>query len=255
MRTLAIANAKGGVGKTATAHTLGVILARTRRVLLVDCDPQATLTQGAGIEPDRTLADVMGDARPGTVALGDVIASLGDTLGLVPSGLALAYSELGLVVRNGREAVLRRALAPVAEAYDLAILDTPPSLGLLTVNALTAANGVMIPTLPEISALRGVALFMRALEEIRRDLNPELETLGVVATMRDSRLRHHAEALEVMRDGGVPLLDVTIGRSVRVAEASGRSETVVSYAPGNPRAAEYDELAEVVTAWLDRDRR
>ena len=255
MRTLAIANAKGGVGKTATAHTQGVILARTHRVLLVDCDPQATLTQGCGVESDQTLADVIGDARPGTVPLGDVIVPLGDTLAIVPSGLALAYSELGLVVRNGREAVLRRALATVAEAYDLAVLDTPPSLGLLTVNALTAADAVLIPTVPEIAALRGVALFMRALEEIRRDLNPGLETLGVVATMRDSRLRHHAEALEVMRDGGVPLLDVTIGRSVRVAEASGRSETVVSYAPGNPRAAEYERLAEVVKAWLDGDRR
>lgn len=258
MKVLAVANQKGGVGKTATAQALGVALAREhgRRVILVDCDPQASLTYACGVQEaaGRSLAEVLGGAQAGTLALGAILCDLGGGLWLAPGDIALAGVELGLVQRIGREAVLRRALGTLGGRYDLAILDCPPSLSLLTVNALAAADAVLIPTQAEIVALRGLRLFLDTLAQVRDALNPELATLGILPTFVDGRLVHHREALEMMRTGGLPLLDVTIGRSVRVAEAAGSGQTVLEYDAHNPRAAEYRALGEVVEKWLAGNR-
>ena len=253
MYTIAIANHKGGVGKSATAQALGVILSQehARRVLLVDLDPQGSLTAACGVDGTaHNLADVLGGSTPGAVHLVDVLTELGPGLTLAPADIALATTELGLVSRMGRENTLKRALATVATAFDVCLLDCPPSLGLLTVNALTAAQAVLIPTQPQITDLRGLSLFLASLERVREALNPELATLGIVATFYDGRLVHHRDALETMRGAGLPLLPVTVGRSVRVAEAAIQGESVVTYDRSNKRAAEYRQLGEVVEQWL-----
>jgi len=259
MQVIATANHKGGVGKTATVHTLGVVLAAAhkRRVLLVDADPQASLTGACGVEDaaGANLADVVGAAVPGSLALRDVTRELDSGLHLAPADLSLAVSELGLVSRMGRENVLRQALAIVAQDYDVCLIDCPPSLGLLTVNALSAADAVLIPTQPQVVDLRGLRLFLDTLEQVRNGLNPGLETLGILVTFFDARLLHHRGAVETMEAAGLPLLPVRIGRSVRVAEAATGGEVVTTYAPGNPQAEAYRQLAEVVDKWLNGHRR
>jgi len=257
MRVLAIANQKGGTGKTATAHALGVCLADAgRRVLMVDADPQASLTLACGLEgaAGKSLAEVIGGAGPGTLELARILRELGAGLYLAPSDIALAQSELGLISRMGRENALKRVLAPVG-GFDVCLIDCPPSLGLLTVNALTAAQAVLVPTGAGIQDLRGLRLFLSTLEQVREALNPDLQTLGIVVTFYDARLTHHREALTVLQGSGLPLLPVTIGRSVRVQEAAAGGQSVVSYAPENPQAAAYRELAKVVDAWLQRSAR
>jgi len=258
MQTIAIANHKGGVGKTATVHALGVALAeRGERVLLVDLDPQSSLTGACGVRDaaGRSLAEVLGGATPGHLGLADVIMELGPNLWLAPGDIALAMSQLGLTSRTGRENVLKRILGPVGASYDVALLDTAPSLGLLAVNALTAADAVLIPTLPQAADLRGLRLFLDTVALVTEALNPNLETLGILITFFDHRLIHHRQALQAMETGGLPLLKTRIGRSIRVAEAAGVGETVLTFAPRNPQAQAYQDLATEVQAWLENARR
>jgi len=257
MRILVIANQKGGVGKTATAHNLGAILAGDGlRVLLVDVDPQSSLTQvcRVGDVAGRSLAEVLGGAQPGRLPLAGAIVDLGGGLAIAPADIALAAAELGLTSRLGREGVLKKALATVAGDYDLILIDCPPSLGLLTVGALVAADEILVPTQPLVVDLRGLRLFLQTVDQVRQELNPELETLGVLVTFFDGRLTHHKAAIETMQSAGLPLLPVYIGRSVRVAEAAGAGQSVAVYEPGNPQAANYRQLAEVVRAWLKKER-
>jgi len=254
MRIIAVANHKGGVGKTTTVHTLGVILAsRGYRVLLVDSDPQSSLTLACGVASaqGRSLAEVLGTAENGALPVSDAVRLLSARLDLVPADVGLASTELGLVVRMGRENVLKEVLDRVNGRYDVCIIDCPPSLGLLTVNALTAAHGVLIPTQPQILDLRGLCLFWVTVAKIRRALNPGLKTIGIVPTFYNRRLIHHRKALESMRDARLPVLPTTIGRSVRVAESSVTSESIVTYASNNPRAREYQALADEVVKWLE----
>lgn len=253
MQILAVANHKGGVGKTATARELGAILASSgRRVLLVDVDPQASLTAACGQDGDAggNLADVI----RGGVAMSAILREVGPGLFLAPASLALASAELGLATHKGREAVLRRALASVGDRFDLALLDTHPGLGLLTVGALAAADGVLIPTQPQGADLRALALFLQTVDNVRAELNPALAVLGILPTFYDRRLTHHGAALAAMRAAGLPLLSVTIGRTVRIAEAMAAGLPLAEYDPGNPQAAAYRELAGVVTTWLESNR-
>jgi chromosome partitioning protein len=257
MKTVVIANQKGGVGKTATAHTLGVVLAGAGlRVLLVDCDPQSSLTQAAGVRDvaGNSLAEVLGGSQPGRLPMGGAVRTVAPGLDLVPGDIALAGAELGLTSRLGRELVLRKALSTLGSAYDLALLDCPPSLGLLTVAALVAADAVLIPTQPQAVDLRGLRLFLETLETIKAELNPSLETLGILMTFYDARLNHHRQALEALQTADLPVLPVMIGRSVRVAEAAGLGQSVITYEPHNPQADNYRQLAEVIRAWLKSNR-
>lgn len=256
MITIAVSNQKGGTGKTTTAHNLGAILAGLGlRVLLLDLDPQSSLTAACGVAADdvagRSLADVLGGAQAGRLSLAEVVRDLGGGLSLAPADIALAGCELGLTARLGRESVLRRALAPIAGGFDLALLDCPPSLGLLTVAGLVAADAVIIPTQPQAADLRGVALFVDTLRTVQSELNPALEVLGVVVTFYDSRLNHHRQALEYIQAGGLPILG-SVGRSVRVAESAGAGQPMTTFAPNNPQTEAYKSLAEKVQLWLKR---
>ena len=255
MEIVAIANQKGGVGKSATAHALGAVLASDydRRVLLVDIDPQSSLTEACngGDTADNSMAEVLGGATPGSTTITEILVELDENLYLAPADLALAATELGLSSRMGRENVLKKALAPLKPYFDLILIDCPPSLSLLTVNALTAADAVLIPTQPQVVDLRGLRLFLDTLDNIRQELNPELETLGILPTFYDRRLVHHREAVEAMEQAGLPLMPVNIGRSVRVAEAAASGETVVTYEPKNPQAQAYRDLAEEIDQWLN----
>jgi chromosome partitioning protein len=254
MRTIAVSNHKGGVGKTATVHALSAVMAeRGTRVLMVDADPQSSLTGACGIDDaaDASLAEVVGNAGLKALPLARVIRQLAPNLALAPADIALAAAELSLVSRMGREGVLKKALMTVSVSYDLCVIDCPPSLGLLTVNALTAADAVLVPTQPQIVDLRGLRLFLDTLDQIRRELNPDLALLGILPTFHDRRFVHHQEAIRAMAEAALPLLPVTIGRSIKVAEAATSGHAVTTYAPDNPQAQAYRELAEVVERWLN----
>ncbi|MCJ7531711.1 MAG: ParA family protein, partial [Anaerolineales bacterium] len=245
MKTIAIANHKGGVGKTATTHNLGSILAFEYglRVLMIDTDPQSSLTQSCGVsEAENNLAGILGNTNPGTMELADIIQDLGSGLYLAPSDISLAVSELGLTSRMGRENILCKAHASVDKNYDLCFIDCPPSLGLLTVISLVAADAVLTPTQPQVVDLHGLSLFLETLERIKLELNPELVHLGVLVTFFDNRLIHNEVAIKAMENADLPLLPVKIGRSIRVAEAAAAGEPVTVWDPNNPQAENYRKM-------------
>ncbi len=251
MKVLAIANHKGGVGKTATARALGDIISRQYKTLLIDLDPQASLTTSCGIaEAEQNLTAVFGNAKPGELPLSKVITPLTDNLALAPSNLDMAAVELGISSRIAREFILADALATV-RGFDLAIIDCPPSLSLLAINALAAADAVLIPVQPmpvDVAALR---LFLRTVNEVKR-INPRLSIMGILPTFYDPRLNAHNSALAAMKTAGWPVLPYAIGRSVRVGEAGALGQSIIEYEPGNPQAAAYNELGKAVIQWLEK---
>lgn len=255
MLTLAVANFKGGTGKTTTTRNLGQALAADgRRVLLIDADPSGALTAMCQVDGSQggNLSDVIGDAQPGELQLGDILRELGPCLSLAPSDLALTVSELGLVSRAGRENVLRRALASVAGRFDLALIDSPPALGLLTLAVLVAADGVLIPTKPGGADLAALRAFLGTVARAQQ-LNPGLAVFGILPTFVDLRTRHHNTALAAMRAAGLPVLPMVIKRSVIVEEAAAAGQPLAEYDPGNAQLATYKALAELVETWLDNN--
>jgi len=251
VRTIAIANQKGGVGKTTAAANLGHALAEMGHlVLMLDLDPQASLTILYQVEAEgASMAEVLGGAEPGEIGLGDIARKIGDNLWLAPSDIALANGELGLTQRIRREYALADVLAD-AETFDYILIDCPPSLGLLTLNALTAADGVIIPTQCEYLALRGIALFYETLDKVwRLRLNPDLKVLGILANFYDDRLVHHREVIEALEGKRLPIFKTRIGRTVRFAEASTAGQALEVYAPDNPNAGAFRELAEEVITY------
>ena len=249
MEIIAIANHKGGVGKTATAHALGEALADLTglQVLLVDLDPQAGLTGACGVAGvELGLAEVFS----GEASIPEILVGLAPNLKLAPADLALAPLEMSLNNRPGRVKLLKNAFDSLGEDFDLALVDCPPNLGLLTMNALVAADCVLVPTQPQAIDRRGLKVFLDAVKQVKESLNPSLELFGVLITFYDHRFNHHQSAVNAMLLDGIPVLDVKIGRSIRVAEAAERGKSIVSYDPRNPQAENYWKLAASIEAWV-----
>jgi chromosome partitioning protein len=242
-QVLAVANQKGGVAKTTTVHSLGAALAeRGRRVLLVDLDPQACLTFSTGTDPDKLEASLH-DVLIGRSTAADVLVAL-DDVDLLPASIDLAGAEVHLLTRPGREYALARAIEPLYPGYDVVLIDCPPSLGILTINGLTAARQVLIPLQCETLSHRGVGQLLETIGDVRSFTNASLEVLGVVATMYDPRTRlAQATLADVRAAYGLPVLEPPIPKSVRVAEAPGRGCSVLRHAPRSTSADAYRELA------------
>jgi len=245
-RIISMVNQKGGVGKTTSTINLGAALAEVgRRVLLVDFDPQGALSAGFGANPhelELTVYNVMMDLK---VNLRDVILETGGpNVDLLPANIDLSAAEVQLVNEVAREQVLASALRAVENDYDVILIDCQPSLGLLTVNALTASHGVIIPLICEFFALRAVALLVDSIEKVQDRLNPKLEIDGVLATMFDSRTLHSKEVLARIVDAfGDKVFDTVIKRTVKFPDASVSAEPILSYASNHPGADAYRQLA------------
>jgi chromosome partitioning protein len=242
---IAFANQKGGVAKTTTTLNLGVAFAEQgMRVLLVDLDPQGNLTMSQGMNPDaieRSMFDVLVHRLPITEVIHHA------EVDLAVSSIDLAGAELALSSMIGRERALEKALAPVKERYNYILIDTPPSLGLLTINALVASDGVIVPVQCEYLSLRGLVQLENTLSMIRENLNPEVGIEGILATMYDSRTLHSREALEILEENfGDLVFKTKIRKTVRYAEAPVKGQSVLGYDPTGDAADLYRELAKEV---------
>jgi chromosome partitioning protein len=250
-RVIALCNQKGGVGKTTSTINLGAALAEFgRRVLLVDFDPQGALSVGLGVQPhqlDRTAYNLLMERG---VTVDDVLLKTSVAgMDLLPSNIDLSAAEVQLVNEVAREQTLARVLAPVADDYDFVLIDCQPSLGLLTVNALTAAHGVLIPLECEFFSLRGVALLIDTIDKVRERLNPGLKLDGILATMYDGRTLHGREVFaRVVEAFGDTVFDTVITRTVRFPETTVAGEPITSWAPTSVGATAYRNLAREVVA-------
>jgi chromosome partitioning protein len=248
---LALCNQKGGVGKTTTTINLGAALAEFgRRVLLVDFDPQGALSVGLGVNPmelDQTIYNTL--MEPNVTADDILLKTNVAGMDLLPSNIDLSAAEVQLVNEVAREQTLKRILAPMLEDYDVVLIDCQPSLGLLTINALTAADGVIVPLECEYFSLRGVALLIQTIDKVRERLNPQLELEGILATMYDRRTLHGREVLaRVVQAFGDKVFHTVVNRTIRFPETTVAGEPITSFAPTSAGATSYRDLAREVVA-------
>jgi len=244
-KVIAFANQKGGVAKTTTTLNLAVAFKeRGLRVLAVDLDPQGNLTMSQGLNPDeieRSMFDVLVQRIP----IEDVTHTT--EIDLAVSSIDLAGAELALSSIIGRERALDKALVSARQNYDYILIDTPPSLGLLTINALVAATGVIVPVQCEYLSLRGLVQLENTLEMIRENLNPEVRIEGILPTMFDRRTLHSREAIEILQENfGDLVFNARIRKTVRYAEAPVRGQSVLGYEPAGDAAEMYRDLAKEV---------
>jgi chromosome partitioning protein len=244
-KVIAFANQKGGVAKTTTTLNLGVAFAEHgMRVLLIDLDPQGNLTMSQGLNPD-SIERSMFDVLVHRVPIQEVIH--GAEVDLAVSSIDLAGAELALSSMIGRERALEKALAPVKENYNYILIDTPPSLGLLTINALVASDGVIVPVQCEYLSLRGLVQLENTLSMIRENLNPDVGIQGILPTMYDNRTLHSREAVEILEENfGDLVFGTKIRKTIRYAEAPVKGASVLKYDPTGNAAEAYRELAKEV---------
>ncbi len=250
-KTIAFANQKGGVAKTTTTLNLAAAFAETgNRVLCVDMDPQGNLTMSQGIDPD-TLDLSMYDVLVHKTPMRDVIKRR--EVDVACASIDLAGAEIARSTMIGRERSLQKALAPVREDYDFILIDTPPSLGLLTINALTAANKVIVPVQCEYLSMRGLIQLQNTLHMIRENLNPDVEIEGILPTLVDTRTLHAKEAIEILEENfGDRVFASRIRKTVRFAEAPVKGMSVLKYDPAGKAAQAYRDLAKEVLAHGNR---
>ena len=255
-RVVALCNQKGGVGKTTTTISLGAALAEYgRKVLLVDFDPQGSLSVGLGLNPHEMDLTVYNLLMENDVKIGDVVVPSGvDGVDLLPANIELSAAEVQLVHEVGREQTLQRVLGPAVGEYDVILIDCQPSLGLLTVNALTASDGVVVPLECEYFALRGVALLKQTIDKVKDRLNPRLHIDGLLGTMYDGRTLHSREVMErLVQAWGDTVFHTVIRRTVKFSDATVVGEPITSYASNSPGADAYRQLAREVIARWQRD--
>jgi len=245
VRVIALANQKGGVAKTTTTLNLAVALKeKGMNVLCVDLDPQGNLTMSQGLNPDeidRSMYDVLVHKLP----LEQVIQER--EIDLAVSSIDLAGAELALSSMIGRERALEKALVSVRDRYDYILFDTPPSLGLLTINAFVASDGVIVPVQTEYLALRGLVQLENTLAMVRENLNPKVQIVGILPTMYDKRLLNSREAVDILVENfGDLVYDTRIMKTVRYAEAPVKGVSILKYDPSGVAAEAYRELAQEV---------
>jgi chromosome partitioning protein len=242
---IALANQKGGVAKTTTTLNLGVAFAEQGfRVLLIDLDPQGNLTMSQGLNPD-AIQQSMFDVLVHRLPLDQVIERR--EVDIAVSSIDLAGADMALSSQIGRERALEKALAPMKDRYDYILIDTPPSLGLLTINAFVAATGVVVPVQTEYLSLRGLVQLENTLAMVRENLNPEVEIIGIVPTMYDKRVTHSREADEILRENfGDLVYHTRIRKTIRFAEAPVKGSSVLAYEPDGEAANMYRDLAKEV---------
>ncbi|WP_374198498.1 ParA family protein [Nocardioides sp. R-C-SC26] len=254
-RVISMCNQKGGVGKTTTTINLGAALAEFgRKVLLVDFDPQGSLSVGLGLNPHDLELTIYNLLMERDVTLEEVVVPSGvPGMDLLPSNIDLSAAEVQLVHEVAREQTLQRVLAPALAHYDVILIDCQPSLGLLTVNALTASDGVIVPLECEYFALRGVALLKTTIDKVRERLNPRLEIDGVLGTMFDGRTLHSREVMErLVQAWGDDVFHTVIRRTVKFSDSTVAGEPITTYASSSAGADAYRQLAkEVVARCLD----
>ena len=246
--TIACANQKGGVGKTTTVVNVGAYLALAGdRVLVIDLDPQGNATSGLGVDRltlERSVYEAVMDLTPLDTL---VRSSPVPGLDLIPAAIALAGAEVELAAVDQRERRLGRLIGPLADRYDYVLIDTPPSLGLLTINALVAATGVIVPVQCEYLSLRGLVQLENTLAMIRENLNPHVGIQGILPTMFDRRLLHSREAVEILKENfGDLVLNTRIRKTVRYAEAPVKGQSIMKYDPSGEAADMYRDLAKEV---------
>jgi chromosome partitioning protein len=244
-QVLAFANQKGGVAKTTSTVNLGVALVEMgKRVLAVDMDPQGNLTMSQGIDPEgleKSMYDVLVNRLP----IEEVI--IANEIDVAASTIDLAGAEMALSTQIGRERALEKALRPVLSRYDFVLIDTPPSLGLLTINALAASDGVIVPVQCEYLSLRGLLQLERTLEMIRENINPKVKIKGILPTLFDARTLHGREAVEILKENFGPLVFNTVVRkTIKFAEAPVQGSSVLKYDPRGKGAEAYRSLAREV---------
>jgi len=247
MKVIAFANQKGGVAKTTTTLNLAVALAeKGNRVLCIDMDPQGNLTMSQGIDPD-TVETSMYDVLVHHVPIRDVIRKR--EIDVACASIDLAGAEIAMSAQIGRERSLEKALKPVADDYDFVCIDTPPSLGLLTINALTAANKVIVPVQCEYLSMRGLIQLQNTLQMIRENLNPDVQIEGILPTLMDTRTVHAKEAIEILEENfGDRVFASRIKKTIRFAEAPVKGMSVLKYDPDGVAAQSYRDLATEVLA-------
>ncbi|MGZ5399532.1 MAG: ParA family protein [Nocardioides sp.] len=254
-RVISMCNQKGGVGKTTTTINLGAALAEFgRKVLLVDFDPQGSLSVGLGLNPHEMDLTIYNLLMQRDVDIHDVVVPSGvPGMDLLPSNIDLSAAEVQLVHEVAREQTLARLLAPAIAEYDVILIDCQPSLGLLTVNALTASDGVIVPLECEYFALRGVALLKTTIDKVRERLNPKLEIEGVLGTMFDGRTLHGREVMQrLVQAWGDKVFHTVIRRTVKFSDSTVAGEPITSYASTSTGAEAYRQLAkEVALRCLD----
>lgn len=257
-RLVAVANQKGGVAKTTTVHALAYALAGLgRRVLMVDFDPQADLTFCTGLDR-ASFKSSMYEVLRGDVRATDacVPLSCSDRLDVLPATFDLFVAEVDLAPQIGREYALARALAPLRDSYDFVLIDCPPSLGLLTVNALTAADDVVIPTQCETLSDRGISQLLELVGDVHMFTNPALQVRGIIATMFDHHTTHNRSVLAELRNRhGIPVFEPPVRRTIRFAEATPTGMCLLEYAPGSAASESYRRLAETIDAGVAADSR
>ncbi len=242
---IAFANQKGGVAKTTTTLNLGVAFREFGyRVLIIDLDPQGNLTMSQGLNPD-TITQSMFDVLVHRLPIEQVIETR--EVDIAVSSIDLAGADMALSSQIGRERALEKALAPVKDRYDYIFIDTPPSLGLLTINAFVAATGVIVPVQTEYLSLRGLVQLENTLAMVRENLNPKVSVIGIVPTMFDRRQTHSREADQILRENfGELVYNTRIRKTVRFAEAPVKGLSVLAYDPTGEAAAMYRDLAKEV---------